>query len=62
MALLHGGSILSLGTPEDFQDSEDAAVTQFVQGLVEGPLSRQVPTAPPMRAEPSESGVAPPKA
>ena len=60
LALLHGGSILSLGTPQEFQRTEDPAVVQFVQGLVEGPLSRQASSRTPPGARPPDSGVAPP--
>lgn len=38
IAMLHGGAIVSYGTPEEIQESSDERVRQFVQGRAEGPI------------------------
>jgi phospholipid/cholesterol/gamma-HCH transport system ATP-binding protein len=39
VAMLHGGKIIALGTPEDIQSSTDAIVRQFISGSAEGPMT-----------------------
>ena len=38
IAMLHGGTIISYGTPEETKASTDARVRQFVEGRAEGPI------------------------
>ena len=39
VAMLYGGHIIEEGTPEEFQQSKDPIVRQFVEGRAEGPLT-----------------------
>jgi phospholipid/cholesterol/gamma-HCH transport system ATP-binding protein len=39
LALLFGGHILFQAAPEEFMNSSDPAVRQFVEGRAEGPLT-----------------------
>ncbi len=39
VAMLHKGSIIESGTPEDFQRSTNPIVQQFIEGRAEGPLT-----------------------
>ncbi|MEE8142896.1 MAG: ABC transporter ATP-binding protein, partial [Planctomycetota bacterium] len=39
IGLLHDGKIHAVGTPEQIQQADDPAVVQFLNGLIEGPLS-----------------------
>jgi phospholipid/cholesterol/gamma-HCH transport system ATP-binding protein len=39
VAMLHGGKIIALGTPEEIQSSADAIVRQFISGSAEGPMT-----------------------
>lgn len=39
MAFLHEGEIRQVGTPDELQQSSDPAVRQFLQGLLDGPLT-----------------------
>lgn len=39
VAMLHGGKIIALGTPEEIQSSDDTAVRQFINGGAEGPMT-----------------------
>ena len=39
VAMLHKGSIIESGTPEDFQRSANPIVQQFIEGRAEGPLT-----------------------
>jgi phospholipid/cholesterol/gamma-HCH transport system ATP-binding protein len=39
VAMLHGGKIIALGTPEEIQSSEDTVVRQFISGSAEGPMT-----------------------
>jgi phospholipid/cholesterol/gamma-HCH transport system ATP-binding protein len=39
LALLFGGKLLFEGTPDEFVNSRDPAVRQFVEGQAEGPLT-----------------------
>ncbi len=41
LALLSGGHILFEATPEEFFESDDPAVRQFVEGRAEGPLTAE---------------------
>ncbi|MGE4619546.1 MAG: ATP-binding cassette domain-containing protein [Planctomycetota bacterium] len=42
IALLHSGKVIALGTSKDIKESKDPAVQQFIHGLVEGPLGREM--------------------
>lgn len=47
IALLHEGTILAEGPPEEIRNSTDPAVSQFIHGKIDGPLSRSArPTEP----------------
>ena len=39
VAMLHKGSIIESGTPEQFQQSKNPIVQQFIEGKAEGPLT-----------------------
>jgi phospholipid/cholesterol/gamma-HCH transport system ATP-binding protein len=39
VAMLHQGSIVEEGTPEEFQASQNPIVRQFIEGRAEGPLT-----------------------
>jgi phospholipid/cholesterol/gamma-HCH transport system ATP-binding protein len=39
VAMLHDGHIVAQGTPDEFQDSANPIVRQFVEGRAEGPLT-----------------------
>ena len=39
VAMLHKGSIIEQGTPEEFQRSKNAGVQQFIEGRADGPLT-----------------------
>ena len=39
VAMLHKGTIIESGTPEDFQRSTNPIVQQFIEGRAEGPLT-----------------------
>ncbi len=39
IAMLHGGSIIFSGTPEEIQGTDHPIVRQFVEGRAEGPIS-----------------------
>jgi phospholipid/cholesterol/gamma-HCH transport system ATP-binding protein len=41
VAMLHKGSIIESGTPEEFQRSANPIVQQFIEGRAEGPLTDQ---------------------
>ena len=41
VAMLHKGSIIESGTPEQFQRSTNPIVQQFIDGRAEGPLTEQ---------------------
>ena len=43
VAMLYDGRIIAEGAPEDFRDSGDPLVRQFVTGALEGPLSDRGP-------------------
>jgi phospholipid/cholesterol/gamma-HCH transport system ATP-binding protein len=38
IAMLHGGTIIAYGTPDEIRASEDERVKQFVEGQAEGPI------------------------
>jgi len=38
VAMLHGGKLIVLATPEEIADSDDPRVRQFITGAAEGPL------------------------
>jgi phospholipid/cholesterol/gamma-HCH transport system ATP-binding protein len=38
MVLLHEGRVVAAGTPEEFRQTEDPLVRQFVSGSLEGPI------------------------
>ena len=38
IAMLYQGNVLKLGTPQEFRDSHDPIVRQFVTGQAEGPM------------------------
>jgi len=38
MAMLHEGVIIEEGSPEDFKNSPNPVVQQFINGLIEGPI------------------------
>jgi len=39
VAMLYGGHIIEQGTPEQFQNSKNPVVCQFIEGRAEGPLT-----------------------
>ena len=39
VAMLYDGRVIAIGTPDDFRQSTDPIVRQFVSGALEGPLS-----------------------
>ena len=39
VAMLYDGRVIAMGTPDDFRNSADPIVKQFVSGALEGPLS-----------------------
>jgi len=39
MALLYNGKIAFYGTPEDFRNTDDELVRQFVEGKLTGPIN-----------------------
>lgn len=39
VAMLHGGRVIALGTPEEIRSSDDPRVQQFITGSAEGPLT-----------------------
>ena len=39
MAMLFGGRIVHQGTPEEFRDTEDPLVRQFIEGRLQGPIN-----------------------
>ena len=39
MSMLFDGRVIFTGTPEDFKNSRDPYVMQFVEGTVNGPIS-----------------------
>jgi len=41
VAMLFQGQIIEQGTPEEFQESKDPIVRQFIEGRAEGPLTDQ---------------------
>ena len=43
VAMLYDGRIIAQGLPEEFQNSADPLVKQFVTGALEGPLSDRAP-------------------
>jgi phospholipid/cholesterol/gamma-HCH transport system ATP-binding protein len=43
VAMLHRGSIIEQGTPQQFQHSTNPIVQQFIEGRAEGPLTEQDP-------------------
>jgi len=38
IAMMYGGKIVAIGTPEEIRDSEDEYVRQFITGTAEGPI------------------------
>jgi phospholipid/cholesterol/gamma-HCH transport system ATP-binding protein len=38
MALLHGGRVVFIGTPEQVRTTDNPLVRQFVEGTSEGPI------------------------
>ena len=38
IAMLYGGKIIAVGTPEEIRDSSDPVVQQFLRGRAEGPI------------------------
>ena len=38
IAMLYKGTVRLLGTPEEFRNTEDPIVQQFIQGRAEGPM------------------------
>jgi phospholipid/cholesterol/gamma-HCH transport system ATP-binding protein len=38
IAMLYGGRIIQVGTPEEIRETDDAVVRQFVEGQIEGPM------------------------
>lgn len=38
VAMLHGGAIISYGTPDETRESTDPRVRQFIEGQAEGPI------------------------
>jgi phospholipid/cholesterol/gamma-HCH transport system ATP-binding protein len=45
MAMLYQGTIIQDSSPEEFKNSEDPVVRQFVTGGVEGPMTESLPDA-----------------
>ncbi len=39
VALLHEGRFIKIGTPDEYKNSDDPAVRQFVDGVAEGPMA-----------------------
>ncbi|MFH1733040.1 MAG: ABC transporter ATP-binding protein [Planctomycetota bacterium] len=39
IAMLYGGRIVQVGTPDEIKSSDDAVVRQFVEGRIEGPMA-----------------------
>ncbi len=39
VAMLYDGRVIAIGTPDDFRQSNDPIVRQFISGALEGPLS-----------------------
>jgi len=39
IAMLYGGRIVQVGTPDEIRESTDAVVRQFVEGRLEGPIT-----------------------
>ena len=39
IAMLYGGRIVQVGTPDEIKNSDDAVVRQFVEGRIEGPMA-----------------------
>ncbi|MGE3163682.1 MAG: ABC transporter ATP-binding protein [Planctomycetota bacterium] len=48
IVLLHDGSIIAEGTPAELRDSKHPGVDQFVQGKIDGPLSRRATKSRPL--------------
>jgi len=42
IALLHQGTVRALGTSDEIRQSTDPAVQQFIHGIVDGPLAREI--------------------
>jgi len=42
IALLHQGTVRALGTSDEIRQSTDPAVQQFIHGMVDGPLAREI--------------------
>ena len=42
VVLLHEGKLLKSGTPQEFRDSKDPIIVQFLSGSSQGPLSRPI--------------------
>jgi phospholipid/cholesterol/gamma-HCH transport system ATP-binding protein len=42
IAMLHGGTIIAYGTPDEIRESSDERVRQFVEGRAEGPIQPAV--------------------
>jgi len=40
IAMLYMGEIIEVGTPDQIQESQSPIVQQFIQGDVEGPITR----------------------
>jgi phospholipid/cholesterol/gamma-HCH transport system ATP-binding protein len=40
IAMLYKGEIIQVGTPEEIRNTGDEIVRQFIQGMVEGPITR----------------------
>lgn len=47
IGLLHEGTLVAVGTPEEIRSSSFAAVDQFIHGKITGPLSRGATLPPP---------------
>jgi phospholipid/cholesterol/gamma-HCH transport system ATP-binding protein len=45
MAMLYQGKIIAQGTPEEFKQSDDPVVSQFLSGSTEGPILEGTPDA-----------------
>ena len=43
IGMLHDGSLQAIGTPDEIRNSDSDAVTQFVEGRIDGPLSHHPP-------------------
>lgn len=46
VAMLHRGHIIEQGSPEQFQESKNPIVQQFIEGRASGPLTEMEPVAP----------------